>query len=129
MTRYLLDTTALIDFSKGREPARSQIPSMIDAGDDLGVCGVNIAEFYSGLSATQRALWDEFVNALHYWGISAQAAKQAGIWRYDFARRGVTLSTTDSLIAGVAFEVQAIVVTNNVKDYPMEELPVLPLTN
>ena len=25
MTRYLLDTTALIDFSKNREPARSRI--------------------------------------------------------------------------------------------------------
>ncbi|MCL5263870.1 MAG: glutaredoxin family protein [Chloroflexi bacterium] len=37
--------------------------------------------------------------------------------RYDFARRGKILSTTDALIAAVAQEKEAAIVTNNVKDY------------
>lgn len=53
MTRYLLDTTALIDFSKGREPARTRIPQMIAAGDELAVCAVNVAEFYAGVQPEQ----------------------------------------------------------------------------
>ena len=127
MTRYLLDTTALIDFSKNREPARSRLLQMINAGDGVGVCPVNVAEFYTGIPPAQRQVWDEFFDSLHYWEISHDAARQAGIWRYEFARQGITLSTTDSLIAAVAKEQQAVVVTNNVKDYPMQEIQLLPL--
>jgi len=127
MTRYLLDTTALIDFSKGREPARSRIQAWIDGGDELGVCAVNVAEFYAGLPPQQRAQWEQFLGALQLWEITRDAAIQAGIWRYDFARQGVTLTTTDTLVAAVAKEQQAIIVTNNLKDYPMSGLQLLPL--
>jgi|SRR3954451_10564870 len=127
MTRYLLDTTALIDFSKGREPARSQIQAWIDGGDELGVCAINLAEFFAGLPPQQRTQWEQFLSALQLWEITSAAAIQAGIWRYDFAHQGVTLSTTDTLVAAVAKEQQAIIVTNNLKDYPMSGLHLLPL--
>jgi predicted nucleic acid-binding protein len=127
MTRYLLDTTALIDFSKGREPARSRIQAWIDGGDELGVCAVNVAEFYAGLPPQQRALWEQFLGALQLWEITRDAAIQAGIWRYDFARQGVALTTTDTLVAAVTQEQQAVLVTNNLKDYPMSGLQLLPL--
>jgi len=109
LTRYLLDTTALIDFSKGREPARSRILKMIQEGDELGVCAVNIAEFYAGIPANQRAVWDEFTGSLQYW-------------------QGKILSTTDTLMAAVALDHQAILVTNNVKDYPMGQIQILPMS-
>ena len=50
MTRYLLDTDALISYSKGRQPAVSRITQLIDQGDELGVCAVNVAEFFAGLA-------------------------------------------------------------------------------
>src|SRR5438045_4041837 len=95
---YLLDTTALIDFSKGRAPTDSRILARIEAGDELGVCAINIAEFYAGLSATDRQTWDEFIDALQFWDVSREAAKRAGAWRYDFARKGIQLTTTDTLV-------------------------------
>src|SRR4051794_24175081 len=98
MTRYLLDTTALIDFSKGQEPARSRIQGWIDGDDEVGLCAINVAEFYAGLPPPQRALWDQFLGALQLWDITRAAASQAGIWRYDFARQGVTLTTADTLV-------------------------------
>ena len=128
MTRYLLDTTALIDFSKGREPARSRILKMIQEGDELGVCAVNIAEFYAGIPANQRAVWDEFTGSLQYWDTTIEAARQAGQFRYHFARQGKILSTTDTLMAAVALDHQAILVTNNVKDYPMGQIQILPMS-
>ena len=127
MTRYLLDTTALIDFSKNREPARSRILQMIVAGDDLGVCAINTAEFYTGVPPAQRPLWDEFFAALRFWDIGRETARHAGVYRHDFARHGVILSTTDAVVAAVAQELGAILVTNNVKDYPMEDVELLPL--
>ena len=54
MTRCLLDTTALIDFSKGRQPASSRILRMFEAGDEVGVCAIVVAEFYAGLVPEQR---------------------------------------------------------------------------
>ena len=127
MTRYLLDTTALIDFSKDREPARSRIIEMIENGDELALCAVNVAEFFSGVPLAQRPVWDEFIDSLGYWAIGRETARVAGHFRYDFARRGKVLSTTDALIAAVAQEKEAAIVTNNVKDYPMDGVRLLPL--
>ena len=127
MTRYLLDTTALIDFSKGREPTCSRLLELIEAGDDLGVCAVNIAEFYSGIPVDKRTVWNEFISSLSYWNVTREAAAHAGRDRYDFARNGQTLSTTDAIIAAVARDHQATLMTNNVKDYPMADITVLPL--
>jgi tRNA(fMet)-specific endonuclease VapC len=127
MSRYLLDTTALIDFSKGYEPAFSLVHRFIENGDEVGVSPINVAEFYSGLAATQWEVWDEFFEPLILWPISLSAAKQAGKFRYDFARAGITLSTTDTLVAAVAHEHRATIVTSNVKDYPMSEVTLLPL--
>jgi predicted nucleic acid-binding protein len=127
VTRYLLDTTTLIDFSKGREPVRSRVLALIDAGEDVGVCAVNVAEFYSGLPADARPVWDEFFAALVYWDISRSAAAHAGQDRYDLARQGRPLSTADALIAAVAREQAATLVTDNVKDYPVDGLSIISL--
>jgi len=127
VTCYLLDTDVLIDFSKNREPARSRITAWIAAGDDLGVCPVNVAEFYAGLSPTSVVLWDVFFSTLLYWDISLPAAKRAGAWRYQFARRGTPLSVSDTLVGAVALEQGATIVTNSVKDYPMGGLHLLSL--
>lgn len=127
MTRYLLDTTALIDFSKGREPAQSRVLQMIEDGAELGICAINVAEFYAGVPPVQRAVWDEFIASLTYWDISLEASKQAGRVRYEFARKGRALSTSDTLIAAVAQERDATIITNNVRDYPMENTRLLPL--
>ncbi len=127
MTRYLLDTTALIDFSKGREPARSRLLGMMEEGDALGVCAINIAEFYAGMPLHERPSWDAFTNSLRYWPITFEAARQAGQFRYDYARQGKILSTTDTLVAATALYYQAIVITNNVKDYPMAQIQILTL--
>ena len=127
MSRYLLDTTALIDFSKRREPAFSLVRRFIEDGDEVGVSPINVAEFYSGLAPSQQDVWDEFFEPLLLWPISLAAAKQAGRFRYDFARRGISLSTTDTLVAAVAREHRATIVTSNVKDYPMDDVVLHPL--
>jgi predicted nucleic acid-binding protein len=129
MTRYLLDTDALIDFSKRREPAFSHILSWIDAGDTLAACAVTVAEFYAGLSSAEATNWEEFISSLTYWHMSPQAAMQAGQDRYWFARQGKTITAADGLIAATAREHQAALVTGNVKDYPMEDVILFPLVS
>jgi predicted nucleic acid-binding protein len=127
VTRYLLDTDALIDFSKRRDPAYSQILAWIDAGDLLGASAITIAEFYSGLTQNEAAAWEEFVSSLAYWDIGVWAAMQAGQDRYRFARQGRIITTTDALVAAAARQYGAVLVTGNTKDYPMEDISVFPL--
>ena len=51
------------------------------------------------------------------WTVSMDAATWAGKARYDLARQGIQTALPDALIAGVAIEQAAIVVTANVKDF------------
>ena len=117
---YLLDTTALIDLSKGVVPTTSWIKQRSDAGDDLSACPITIAEFYTGLSEREYPDWDEFFSTLIFLPISYEAAIQAGKWRARFRAQGIQLSTSDTLVAAVAAEVGVTVVTSNVRHYPMQ---------
>jgi predicted nucleic acid-binding protein len=121
-TRYLLDTTALIDFSKGFEPSRSKVLGMIDTGQPLALCCVTVAEFFTGLAVAERTEWREFFATLDYWDIDSEAAAQAGIWRNEYRQQGIQLSTTDALVAATAWQHQAVVITNNTRHYPMPEV-------
>lgn len=122
---HLLDTTALIDFSKGFEPSRTKILALIDAGQQLAVCCVSVAEFFAGLTPTERPPWQRFFATLPYWDITPGAAEQAGIWRYEYRLQGIQLATTDALVAAIAWQRQAILITNNTKHYPMPEVQLM----
>ena len=64
-------------------------------------------------------------DGLEYYLVSREAAKEAGRYRYEFARRGITLSTTDTLMAATAIAEGAILITANTRDFPMEEIELL----
>ena len=127
MTHYLLDTDALIDFSKGSEPAASLILSWIDGSDVVAVCPVAVAEFFAGLAPGQAGRWERLIASLTYWNASREAAMRAGQDRYALARAGYSITTTDALLAAVARQENATLVTGNVKDFPQRDLILLSL--
>jgi predicted nucleic acid-binding protein len=86
MSAYLLDTTALIHFSKRFEPAYSQLLSWIESCETLAVNPIAVAEFYAGLSQPEAEKWEEFISALTYWPISLTAPQKAGQDRYTLAQ-------------------------------------------
>ena len=45
--RYLIDRTALIDIPKEIEPISSQIREWLAGPDEVGTCGVVVAEFFA----------------------------------------------------------------------------------
>ena len=128
MSRYLLDTDALINYSKGREPATSRIQHLIDQGDELGVCAVNVAEFASGIPSDQISLWNPFLSEFSYWDISRETAALAGAFRHTLARRGTRLQLPDAIVAAVAATLGATILTDNVKHFlPISHVRVRPL--
>jgi predicted nucleic acid-binding protein len=124
---YLLDTDAVIDFFKGFPSSVELIQQLFQQGENLCTCAVVMAVVYAGLNPTERGRGEELLGSLRFFATSPGAARQAGLWRYAFARQGVQLATTDCLIAAVAHERGATLVTGNMDDYPMPELRRLPL--
>ncbi len=125
MARYLLDTTALIDYLAGRQVVVEVIKELAKGGHSLGVCGINIAELYSGLKEEKRLQADYLIDSLLYYEITLQVSKMAGGYRFAFARQGKTLSVADTIVAATAIVNEAILITANKKDYPMDEIKVL----
>ena len=128
MSRYLVDTPSWIDFSKRREPQASRLRALLeDVEHEIGVCDVIVAEFLSGVAPAERDWWRRFFSILTYWDIPLVAAAAAGEDRYTFARVGQSLGTPDALIAATAREHNAVLITENPKDFPMPGITVISL--
>ena len=125
VAKYILDTTLLVDHLRGREEAVELVDTLALDGHRLGVCCVSITELYSGLGQHERAAADDFTDGLEYYDISREIAKEAGRYRYEFARRGTALSTADTLIAATAIAQGATLITANTSDFPMDEIELL----
>ena len=125
MASYLLDTSVLIEWLRNSPKAERLLTTFVDAGDDLVVCCVSLAEVHSGLREEDRERCDALLQVMDYWDVTPDAARLAGDLRYRYARRGVTLSTPDALQAALAIVRDGFFVTGNVKDFPMPELKLL----
>jgi predicted nucleic acid-binding protein len=126
VTRYLLDTNILIDFSQRLEPNYSRLLAMIANGEALSVCDVVIAEYFAGLLPARRSDWSAFFRRFELLAAGREASARSGMYRYEFARRGITLSLADSLIAATAHEHDAVIVSRNVRHFPMADVTVIP---
>ncbi len=127
MTRYLVDTSVLIDVTKLGGPSREKLLSLVEAGHEVLTCAIVVAEYYSGVARGMAPQWDRFLDSLPYQGITRRAAEKAGAWRRDFARQGRTLSVADTLVAAVAWDRDAALLTENLKDFPMPGVRVMSL--
>ncbi|MGI8969696.1 MAG: PIN domain-containing protein [Dehalococcoidia bacterium] len=121
MTRYLLDSASVIDYLKGTAPSVSLIQSLNRQGNVPCTCDIVIAEVYAGLYPEDQAQAEVLLSSLEFLPTSPEAAAQAGKWKYTFARQGQTLAITDCLIAAVALDHEAQVLTGNIRDYPGEQ--------
>jgi predicted nucleic acid-binding protein len=127
MALYLLDTDAIIDWLFAIPASVAIIEDLDMRSETLCTCDIVIAEVYAGLRPAQRVAGETMLAGLTYVPTSPHAARQAGEWRYAFARQGVQLHTTDMLVAATAHEHHATLITRNVRDYPLPEITLLPL--
>ena len=84
-----------------------------------------MAELFAGTNQERRAAANRLIEVMDYYDVSLAVAKEAGRYSYEFVRRGTHLSTTDTLIAATAIAEDAILITANIKDFPMEEIQLL----
>ena len=93
----------------------------------LACCPINVAEVYAGMRPKEEESTGRFLASLAYYPITFPVARLAGELKRDFAKKGITLSIPDTLIAAVAIQHQLYLITDNIKDFPMKELQLYPL--
>ena len=127
MTRYLLDADAVIGLLNDAPPAPRLVADLYRQGDTVCTCAVVTAEVFSGLAPIELPQGEELLGAMKFLRTNPAIGRQAGLWRYQFARRGVRLSAPDCLIAATAYLHHATLITGNVRHFPMTELATLRL--
>ncbi len=116
---FLLDTSRIIDALNGKRDCKAYLSHLLAEGHALACCTINVIEIYAGMRPKERAATDSFLQNLEYYDVTWKIAERAGRLRYDWARKGHTLSLADVTIAAVAMEHGLILLTDNPRHFPM----------
>ena len=122
MSTYLLDTSVLIDALRGVRGRAEELARLVEDGHLLGCSVLTVAEVHAGMRPRERAATVALLDSLETYDVTRPIADRAGLLRRTWAARGKTLSLVDLLIASTAMESGLILVTDNVRDFPMKEL-------
>ncbi len=122
--RYMLDTTLLIDHALDRYAAPELLMRLFSEPNDLYVCDAVVAEACSKGGDDELATITSLIDALEYVATTPAAARWAGDSRRRLGR-GSPRRLADSLVAGVAWDLGATVVTRNPRDFEAQGVPVL----
>ena len=122
--RYVLDTTLLIDHSKGRPGSAELVAWLFAESGDLYTCDMVVTEALTGGDDVQRATIESLIRALEY----VSTPPDAAVWAADSRRRRGAFgprSLADAIIAGVAWFNDATIVTRNPADFDVQGVRVL----
>lgn len=123
--RYLLDSTLLIDHGHGDPAAAALLRELVEAGHDLYTCDVVTCETLSRGDEEGLRHLRALLDALEYVSTTPDAARWAAESRRHRHITGRKRSLGDALIAAVARDLDATVVTRNRPDYERQGVPVL----
>lgn len=125
MATYLLDTNIVIHIMRGEERSVRLVSRLLEAGHTLATCGIVAAEVYAGMRPKDAQATKQLLGSLSWFDMDVAVAEGAGLMRRDFSANGITLSLADCLIASASLVNGAILVTENVRDFPAKGLAVL----
>ncbi len=97
---------------------------LVNRGHVLGTSCVNLAEVEAGLRQHERRQAKALLDRFRFLTTDRQAARRAGRYQAEWARKGRTIQTPDALVAGTARTHGAVLVTHNTDDFPMRDLRV-----
>jgi predicted nucleic acid-binding protein len=122
MADYLLDTNVIIDCLRGDPHKKEGLAGLVAGGSLLHSCEITVAETFSGMREEERQVTEKFLNSLRYLPMEEEVARQGGELRRTYRAKGKNLTIADTLIASLAMNRNLILLTDNLKDYPMPQL-------
>jgi predicted nucleic acid-binding protein len=120
--RLLLDTSVLIDALRLRHGRRELLAELAQAGHTLATTALNVAEVYAGMRPDEAQRTEAFLIALDCYDLTGTSGRRAGTLKQQWAKKGRTLALADMIVAAIALECGCTLMTDNRKDFPMEEL-------
>lgn len=119
MTRYLLDTTFIVDHLRGSPAAVQRLRQIVDQGDLAFVNDIVTAEAWAGAPSEDDRSLANLLAFLEFIAAGPTHAKTAGRWRARSRAAGRDIGTADALIAACADDSDAAVLTRNVRDFAL----------
>jgi predicted nucleic acid-binding protein len=119
---YLVDTTVLIAQLRGDKEIAALLLGLLADRHLLGTSCVNVAEVERGIRPKERKAATDLLRRLRFLETTREAALRAGRYQAEFEKRGRTIHTADALIAGTARAHGAILLTDNIRDFPMRDI-------
>ena len=122
---FIADTDVLIDFLRGAGEAE-RISIELNTGR-LCTTAVTAFELWAGAKTSQQvSVVETLLGAVTVLPLDMAAARRAGEVRRELEPMGIQIGMADSLIAGIALEQGAILITRNRKHY--QRVPSLKLS-
>lgn len=122
---YLPDTNVLIGVITNRKPYAALLERLLSEHHLLATCSVIVSEIYNGMRPAEEAKTHTLLERLEFLPTTFEIARQGGMIRRDFARRGRTLTLADTSIAATAMAYKCTLITENTRDFPLPELHLL----
>jgi hypothetical protein len=123
----LLDTSVLIDVLRFQHGRKDLLARLVEDGHRLATTAINVAEIYSGVRAGEEERTKFFLDSMECYGIDAAIGERAGRLKNFWAKKGKALALPDTLVAAIAIERGCMLLTDNIKDFPMPEIKLYPL--
>ena len=119
--KYLLDTNICIALIRQKPAALIQRLTSLQPGD-AGISSITLAELFHGVEKSSRpeqnmSALEQFLLPLDLADFDQDSALAYGKIRADLERTGQLIGSMDILIAAHAVSLDAIMVTNNVKEF------------
>ena len=127
MAIYLLDTSVIIDALNQKRGRWQLLGSLVEAGDTLACSVVTLTEIYADVRPKEMALTQQFLDAMEHYQLDSRLARDAGLLKNEWAKQGQTLGVVDLIIAATALAHNLVLMTDNRKDFPMEQFALYPL--
>ena len=124
----LLDTGIIIDVLNGKRGRRELVDQLIQDGADMACCSINITEVYAGMRPGEEVKTERLLRSLQFYPVTWEIAKKAGDLLNSWRQQNRTLSLPDTTIAAVALVNDLVLITGNLKDFPMPGLRLYPLS-
>jgi tRNA(fMet)-specific endonuclease VapC len=117
----LLDTSICIDLLRGRSLRLRQRYAEVDTSE-LGVSSITAGELYSGALKSSRveenlSAANVLLSGLAILPFDAGAARAYGVVRSKLEKRGTRIGDLDTLIAGHAVAINAVLVSINTREF------------
>ena len=120
--RLVLDTSVLIDHLRGCQAAATDvIPSALARGDELWSSHVVRTELLAGMRPDEETPTRDLLRLLTWAEVNESVSEAAGALGRSYLRSHQGIYAADLIAAALAQELEAKLLTVNVKHFPMIE--------